>query len=97
MDNSILAKPSYRSWVGPFIGTLVVVNALFFIDEGYYDFRWMLQAGNWIVFVLYMVILFPVQWLISRFLFQKQTGATKIILDAIIGIIISLVAILWLF
>jgi hypothetical protein len=94
MNHSTFVKPTSIHWVGPFIAALVVVNVLFFIDEGYYDFRWMLQVGNWIVFALYMAILFPVQWLISRFLFRKQTGATKILLDAITGIILSLGVIL---
>lgn len=42
--------------------TLSVVFIFFFIDEGYYDLRWMASIGNWIVFIIYLLILFPLQW-----------------------------------
>jgi len=29
---------------------------LFCIDEGYYDFRWMRNIGNWIAFVPYLLL-----------------------------------------
>lgn len=32
---------------------LLVSLMLFYIDEGYYDFRWMSNVGNWIAFVVY--------------------------------------------
>jgi len=31
---------------------------LFYIDEGYYNFKWMLDAGSWVVYFLYVVVLF---------------------------------------
>lgn len=40
--------------IAPFLSALVIVMFLFFIDEGYYDFRWMKDAGNWLVFVFYL-------------------------------------------
>lgn len=44
-----------------FISTVLLMNVLFFIDEGWYDLRWMQQAGNWFVFGVYCIILFLLQ------------------------------------
>ena len=63
--------------LSPFVSTLIIVMFLFFIDEGYYDFRWMAEWGNWMVFSIYLLIFFPVQWLISHFIFNKLTGWKK--------------------
>lgn len=63
----------------PFLSALGIVMFLFFIDEGYYDFRWMGDPGNWIVFGLYMGIMFLFQWLISHFLLRRLHGTRKAI------------------
>jgi hypothetical protein len=68
----------------PLLAALMIVLFLFYIDEGYYSFRWMLEWGNWIVFGLYMLIFFPVQWAISHFVFHKLDGWKK--MAAMIGI-----------
>ena len=40
------------------------------MDEGYYDFRWMKEWGNWIVFLLYIGVMYVFQeiffWLIKQ-------------------------------
>lgn len=36
--------------------TFVVLNYLFYLDEGYFDFRWMKSGGNWIVFFAYWIV-----------------------------------------
>ncbi len=41
---------------------------LFFIDEGYYDFRWMKDPGNWFVFIFYLMFLFIPQFIVHRLL-----------------------------
>ena len=79
----------------PFLSALIIVLFLFFIDEGYYNFNWMANWGNWIVFVMYMAIFFPIQWLISHFLFAKITGWKKI--AAMVGLTVPLtLLLLWL-
>ena len=40
--------------------SFLVTNFLFFIDEGYNDFRWMKDAGNWVVFFMYVVGIYAV-------------------------------------
>ena len=63
--------------LSPLVASFIIVMFLFFIDEGYYDFRWMKEWGNWLVFCIYMIIFFPIQVLISQFLFYKLTGWQK--------------------
>ncbi len=79
----------------PFFSALLITLFLFFIDEGYYDFRWMMSWGNWIVFVMYLILLFPVQWVISHFLFRKFQGTQKALLMLGIGIPITLALFYW--
>lgn len=49
----------FRSAYGRiFLASLSITMFLFFIDEGYYDFRWMKRVGNWIPFVIYLSLIF---------------------------------------
>ncbi len=77
--------------ISPLISSLIIVLFLFFIDEGYYDFRWMKEWGSWIVFVMYMIILFPVQWAISHFIFRDFNGWKKTVAMICISIPVSLI------
>ncbi|MCB9245098.1 MAG: hypothetical protein H6606_01595 [Flavobacteriales bacterium] len=65
--------------------TLAIVFVLFFIDEGYYDLRWMKSFGNWILFGVYFVILLAPQLFFHRVVFKGYTGTGKIALSAIVG------------
>lgn len=33
--------------------SVIITMSLFYVDEGYYDFRWMKNVGNWIAFLIY--------------------------------------------
>ncbi len=79
----------------PLVSAFVITFFLFFIDEGYYDFRWMMSWGNWIVFGIYLILLFPVQWAIAHFLFRKYKGIQKALLMLAIGIPITLALFYW--
>lgn len=46
-----------------FITTIIITMSLFYIDEGYYDFRWMTSWGNWFVFFIYGTVIFAFQLL----------------------------------
>lgn len=67
-------SPSRDSLLIPLASAFVITFFLFFIDEGYYDLRWMMSWGNWIVFMVYIVLLFPIQWAVSYFLFRRLEG-----------------------
>ena len=61
-------------FLAPLFSTFGIVAFLFFIDEGYYNLKWMLDSGAWVVFGIYSLILFPTQLGISEFVFRQATG-----------------------
>jgi len=63
-------KQDNRLWATA-IAAFIIVQILFFIDEGFYDLRWMKSMGNWIVFIIYMVFLWGGQLLMMYTLFRK--------------------------
>lgn len=40
-----------------FIIANIITQFLCFIDEGYYDFRWMKSWGNWVVYLIYVLVI----------------------------------------
>jgi hypothetical protein len=51
----------------------------------------MLDWGNWIVFLFYLMALYPLQFLVSHFLFKSQSGVKKIFLVSLAGIPLTLI------
>ena len=93
--SSTLTIRKNEDLVSPFIAALLIVLFLFFIDEGYYDFRWMREWGNWLVFGIYLAIFFPVQWLISHFLLRQVTGWKKVLIMVCISVPLT-IGMIWL-
>ena len=60
--NVLRNEPSFR---GAILIAVSLTMILFFIDEGYYNFNWMLSAGNWVVFCIYTAIIFAGQLIIQ--------------------------------
>jgi hypothetical protein len=71
----------------PLLASFILVGFLFFIDEGYYDFRWMKDPGAWFVFGLYSLGIFPLQWAVSWFLFRNLPYWKRILLRMLTGIL----------
>jgi len=71
---------------------ILFTQFLFFIDEGYYDFRWMKSIGNWIVFPVYTVPIFLCQlgfsWLIRRITASFWGTIASVVLGSIVGTVI---------
>lgn len=82
--------------ISPLIAALLIVLFLFFIDEGYYDLRWMRDWGNWFVFGIYLLIFYPVQWLISHFLLRQITGWKKVLALICINVPLT-IGLMWIF
>jgi uncharacterized membrane protein len=70
--------------------TLVLVNVLFFIDEGFYNFYWMLNWGNWLAFILYFTVLYSIQ-VALLVLANKFLLTDNILPVSFIGIAIGLI------
>jgi len=74
-----------------FIASSVLITMfLFFIDEGYYNFKWMADFGNWVAFIIYVVPIFLCQLLIGRFLLSRYRGPGKSIVSIALGTTIAI-------
>ncbi len=81
---------------GPFILLIVsflFVNFLFFIDEGWYDLRWMKQPGNWLAFALYLGILFGSQMIFHTWICCRLQRSDRIVLSAIGGVVLLFIVV----
>jgi protein-S-isoprenylcysteine O-methyltransferase Ste14 len=67
------------------VSAAAITFALFFIDEGYYDFRWMKNPGNWIAFVAYVLILFVGQLAVQKLVLSKYRGSGKLAISMVGG------------
>ena len=76
------------------LSTLLITQFLFFIDEGYNDFRWMKSIGNWVVYFLYFGIISLGQlffwWLISGAVLNIKSSGLRSTLFIILGTVLSL-------
>lgn len=54
--------------------SFIVTQILFFIDEGNYDFRWMADIGNWLVFTMYFATIAVMLYLINLGLERLNTN-----------------------
>jgi len=91
MTTTILTKESVNKELRYYlINTLFITNILFFIDEGYNDFRWMSNVGNWIIFIVYVLIIFGIQTLLSQVILRRFISQNKRIISILIGTIIGI-------
>ena len=58
--------------------SLLVTNYLFYLDEGYCDFRWMKDPGNWFVFVIYVAAIYAALLAITLFSIQLTKMAKRL-------------------
>jgi len=70
----------------PLMLAILVTGLLFFIDEGYYDMRWVEDPGNWFIFFVYSGIILGGQLLIREFMFKKYNGWRRHLAVASVGI-----------
>lgn len=59
---------------------------LFFIDEGYYNFNWMTNVGNWLMFVVYVGGIFLLQIIADQLLFKKLSTQLRVALSVLLGL-----------
>ena len=81
------AKENYSF---PLISSLAVVLFLFFIDEGYYNFNWMADLGNWVAFVIYFTTILLAQVALRALLFRKVSGLLGDMLAFATGVALAL-------
>lgn len=60
--------------------SFLTVQILFYIDEGYYDLRWMKDAGNWFVFLIYLLVIYCCQLVFYHVILRRLKGRSRLIL-----------------
>lgn len=68
--------------------SILLTFLLCYIDEGYYDFRWMKDWGNWIAFAIYVGVMYAMQELLYKALKHKVAAI-------ILGITLGLILLFW--
>ncbi|MEQ9262413.1 MAG: hypothetical protein RLP14_04540 [Owenweeksia sp.] len=72
------------------LSSLLLTLFLFFIDEGYYDFRWTKDWGNWIAFGIYVSGIYFGQWFVYYLMQRFYKGHGKIILSMVGGSVLGI-------
>ena len=81
------------------ITSVALVLFLFYIDEGYYSCQWMDNVGNWIMFAVYLLLVFPLQWVLAGMMHRLLRAESTIwavfgltlVADAVILLLIYLI------
>ena len=93
--NSIQTKSNKQAYI--LLGSSVIITLfLFYIDEGYYNFKWMLQLSNWFAFVIYIIPIFGFQLLVLKLIGKIFSSQISTFLSIIIGAIIGLILVIYL-
>ena len=87
--NSIQTKSNKQAYI-LLASSVIITLFLFYIDEGYYNFNWMLKASNWAAFIIYFVPLFGIPFLLIQFLKKYLTINTNYILSITLGSVVAL-------
>ena len=80
-----------------FISAILFSLFLGFIDEGSYNFRWMLSPGNWIAFYFFTFLLFGIQLLVSEVILYKCGKTAKTLASLILSITLLFLVLLSLY
>jgi hypothetical protein len=80
----------FNDWVVFLLASISIVLFLFYIDEGYYSFKWIRSVGAWIVFSLYTAGLFLTQLALSLLVSKKYTNRWRRVLALTLGVPIGL-------
>jgi hypothetical protein len=93
--NSNQTKSNKQAYV-LLASSVIFTLFLFYIDEGYYNFKWMLQLSNWFAFVIYIIPIFGFQLLVLKLIGKIFSSQTSTFLSIIIGAIIGLTLVIYL-
>jgi hypothetical protein len=88
MENSVRV-PLVRSAqsIVAAVAALLVTLFLFYIDEGYYNFRWMMNdLRNWLWFAVYVAAIWGIQLLAGKYVYRKYAEWEKIILNVVLAV-----------
>lgn len=61
------------------INSFLITQFFFFIDEGNYNFKWMTNIGNWLIFSVYLILITGILFLINVGLGKIKTNENIIL------------------
>lgn len=79
------------------INAILITLVIIYVDEGFNSMHWIYDYTNWLMIAIYVIIIFPSQYLLSKYLFSSMLGYKKIAAVALLGFPITLFALWWLF
>ena len=60
-SQTIQSSTETERYILPLFISIIITLFLCYIDEGYYNFKWMLNFGNWIAFFVYLSVIYVAQ------------------------------------
>ena len=85
-----LVSPYYKNdklnLVTPCVIAVVLSTFLFYIDEGYYNFKWLLSPGNMFVFVIYVSGFVLGQCITAAILYKRISGYVNAAIVFFVGL-----------
>jgi hypothetical protein len=70
------------------IFAIAITTILCTIDEGFYNFNWMLDLVNWIMFLVYSIVFFIIQFGLYFLINKLKMLQNKSILSVLVGFVI---------
>ena len=86
MTQALYYKNERLNLLVPLVVSIVVVILLFFIDEGAYNFHWMLKPWNYYPFAVYVGGFMVGQLIVASFLFKKLNGLVGTVVVFLLGV-----------
>ena len=77
--DAAIKKDELAKFLFPLLIAITVTSMLFYIDEGFYNFKWMLNIGNWIAFIIYIAAIYILQLI---FVLPLYKLAPRFIIDS---------------
>ena len=67
------------------LNTFSLAILLIYLDEGFKSLEWTRELWNWLILAGYVTLIFPTQFLISKYMFTAFSGTKKIIVVTLFG------------
>lgn len=85
-ENKVIQSTHTKAILLSLLNSTLIILFLFYIDEGYYNFNWMQNIGNWIAFTFYILAFSTGQLITHQLILTHYKGSNKIAFTSVIGI-----------
>lgn len=88
MNTVTQTRAKSNNWI-LILATFLVTNFFFYIDEGYFNFSWMTNWGNWVMFVVYFAFIYTGQWALTKIAWRFEPSPLSYIFGITLGTFIG--------